>query len=366
MSALLIALAACQSSPPQDPAGSGGLITSAREWRTESGIAAARDRLSDALIKIDADGGSLERRVLQTHADKTLCLPDSLAALTREQRSGTGIFLVLGYHTKKGRSEPVIRHLEKFLQAGGWHAVLVPVPIHGTTDENAAAIHKVLSHDLPKLQQAVVVGFSKGGLDWLQWFASHSEELPVTQRKKIRLMVNFAGALRGAAVANWMAEGDGLVPGVLRARLRLHTDHALPAVKSTGVDPWSNGRSPVLAARFPRLRSISIVAVPEGADGQTHADVMFSRLAKLCTRQWKWLGPVDGLVETAGQVLPAEAGVPQHIVRVFGSHAVLDGCYVNGAAVSKVYQKRGADYWMGGEELLDDLLRALPRKWVLD
>lgn len=364
-SALVFALAACHSRPPQATTlVRDDLVSAAREWRATGGIAAARDRLSTALIKLDADGGSLERRVLRTNADKTLCLPDSLASLPPGQRSHTGIFLVLGYHTRAGRSEPVIQHVESYFRAEGWHAVLVPVPMHGTPDENAVAIQKVLAQNLPKVRRAIVVGFSKGGLDWMHWFVRHARELPEEERQKIQLMVSFAGALRGAAVASWMTEAGGLLPAVLRTRLRLHTARALPAVKSTAVDPWSNGQAPMLAAEFPQLRSVSIVAIPEGTDGQTHADPIFSRLARHATLQWKWLGPVDGLVETAGQVLPVEAHVPQHVVRTFGSHAVLDGRYANGSAVSKIYRKREADYWQGGEELLDDLIRALPRDWV--
>ena len=361
---LALGLAACQSRPQQGMAGRNDLVATARGWRSAIGFVAARDRLSDALIKRDADGGSLEGRVLRTNARKSLRIPRSLATLTPAQRSRTGIFLVLGYHSKSGRSEPVIQQVEAFLKAGGWHAVLVPLPMHGTTSENSAAIQAVLAKELPRLRRAIVVGFSKGGLDWMNWFVDHSDELPAAQRNKIRLVVSFAGALRGAAVAKWLAEDPGLVPAVLRIRLRMQSSRALAAVRSSGVDPWGNRSPLVLSDHIRRLKCVSFVAVPEGADGQTHADQKFNRLATLATGQCQWMGPVDGLVETAGQVLPPEANVPQHIVRVFGSHAVLDGRYVNGGIVSKGYQKLDADYWKGGEELLDDLLRAMPREWV--
>ena len=55
-----------------------------------------------------------------------------------------------------------------------------------------------------------------------------------------------------------------------------------------------------------------------------------------------------------------------HIVRVQGSHALLDGHYLNGGTVSKVFLKKNRDSWRGGEELLDDLLRALPSAWVMN
>ncbi len=361
---LWLGLSACQSQPPPAAPIRHDLVTSARQWRATCGLARARDRLSEALVRLDADGGALEQRVLRANADKTLRPPDSLATFTPAQRRRTGIFLVLGYHPKAGRSEPVIRHLETFLKANGWHAVLIPLPLYGTADEDAAAIQLSLAKELPSLQRAVLVGFSKGSLDWMHWFAKYADQLPASQRNKIRLMVSFAGALRGAAVAKWLADGRGPVPALLRWQLQRHTPRALAAVKSAAPDPWAVGEPLVLTKLLPRLRSVSVVAVPEGADGQTHADGKFNLLARLATSQWQWLGPVDGLVETAGQVLPAEAAVPQHIVRVFGSHAVLDGHYLNGAPVSRIYQKHDGNYWQGGAELLDDLLRALPRAWL--
>ena len=56
--------------------------------------------------------------------------------------------------------------------------------------------------------------------------------------------------------------------------------------------------------------------------------------------------------------------MPQHIVRVMGSHALLDGRYLNGGIVSKAFLKRDGQAWQGGEELLDDLMRALPGEWL--
>jgi hypothetical protein len=65
-------------------------------------------------------------------------------------------------------------------------------------------------------------------------------------------------------------------------------------------------------------------------------------------------------------VLPASAEMPQHIIRVLGSHTLLDGRYLNGGTVSKTYQSSGWGGYRGGEEMLDDLLRAIPRHWVFD
>ena len=360
--------AACQSTPePPAPAAlKDDLVVTARAWRKSQGMPAARNLLADALTECDAGKGMLEHRVLRTNGDKSITYPDSLASLPAPRREQTAIFLVLGFHTKARRSEPVIRQVEVFLRQQNWHAVLVPIPEHGTPDEDAAAIQKSLEDELPKVRRAIIIGFSKGSLDWMHWFSKYAEKLPDAQRNKIRLMISFAGALRGAAVADWMAHGRGLVPAVLRARVNSQTDKALAVMTSTAGDPWRNGTAPDLGKEFPRLQAINIVASPDGKDGYTEVDGKFRLLSKLSTSQWPWLGPVDGLVETAGQVLPAESGVPQHIVRIRGSHAVLDGFYPNGSVVSKIYRQGGENYWMGGEELLDDMMRAIPSGLVWD
>jgi hypothetical protein len=48
-------------------------------------------------------------------------------------------------------------------------------------------------------------------------------------------------------------------------------------------------------------------------------------------------------------------------VRIKGSHALLDGHYLNGGAVCRRYHAKGDERWKGGEELMDDFLRALPK-----
>lgn len=359
-------VAGCRSSAPAARQVGGGddLVGQARAWRAQHGLAEARDRVSDALLKLDAKNGWLEQRVWQANADKHRTWPNSLATLPREERARTGIFLVLGYRTKQGRSEPVIRHGAEYLRQQGWHAMLIESIERGTGEQNAAAVQAVLAEQLPHVDRAVLVGFSKGGLDLVHWYAREAEKLPAAQRRKIKLSVFFAAALRGAAVAEWIVDGSSLGPAVMRHQLRTPGNEALADVRSTGTDPWATGAVPPLQKLTPGLRSISFVGVPECRDGLTRCDPQFARLARFAAMDWCWLGPVDGLVESAAQVLPPQAGVPQHIVRVHGSHALLDGHYLNGRVVSKIYRARGKDYWLGGEEMLDDLLRALPRSWI--
>lgn len=367
---MLAALAACEHGDhhagrhAQDD-----LLSAARQWRKDEGLPAARERLSEQLARLDANGGRLERGIWTTNKDKEVILPDSLASVPRAQRAKTGVFLVLGYRTTTGTSERVIRMVEEFLKREGWHAVTVAAQQRGTSQQGVEAIHAVMKEHLPKLDRAILVAFSKGGGDWMHWFAGPGRSLPLEQRRKIRLMVSFAGALRGAVVADWLAEGGGPMPSSMRMYLRLKEGRGLAPMedlRTAGQDPWAMPDMPVPPIRqvAPRMKMVNLVVLPEGMDGITHVDSRFSIISRMITTQYRWLGPLDGLVECAAQVLPKESGVEQHIVRIKGSHALLDGRYLSGSLVSRLYAAKGEDRWSGGEEVMDDLVRAIPRRWV--
>ncbi len=304
--------------------------------------------------------------MLRTHADKSLCYPATLATLTPAERARTGFFFVLGYRPQKARSERVIREAVEGMRARGWHARLVEVGRHRTTTDDAAALQVLLAVELPKVDRAVLVGFSKGGTDCMEWFAGPARDLPARQRSKIRLLMSFAGALRGSSVADWIAQGRGSGALAVRTMVRIREPEGRDAVeeaRSMGGDPWAEGRLGSLRAITPRLEALSIVAVPDGVDGYPTTDPQMRSLSLLAGAGRKEIGPNDGMVETGAQVLPAAAGVRQRIIRVFGSHSVLDSRYADGSRVAHAYRldAKGDAHWKSGLELLDDLMRAVPR-----
>lgn len=369
---LLLGLSACQSTKaPKGGAGGGSggdLVQQAREWRQKEGMAAARDELVAELRMRDAGGGFIEKRVLRTNADKAFSFPDSLARVPVAERKRTGIFFLLGFDPQTGDSVKIIEEVVDYLDSLGWQAMMVPVPVHRTAEEDAAAVQASLSEHLPKVDQAILIGFSKGALDWMHWYAGPAGKLDAGERAKIHLMLTFAGAVRGSAVADWLTHADGPVAFCTRWYIRLFQrdgKETLREIEWISEDPWTQNAKPELRALTPDLKVVSLVAVPEGKRGRTEVHKGFSLLSFLVTTKWRWLGPLDGMTESASQVLPAESGVPQHLVRVLGSHALLDGRYVNGGVVSPRYAAQEDDFWSGGEELLDDILRALPQDWVI-
>jgi hypothetical protein len=341
------------------------LLTQARIWRQRLGLAGARDKLLDALPQEDSSKGDFERRIWATNADKARVWPNAAVQCSADERSRTGIFIVLGYRQRTGRSQRVVRHVANKLQENGWHAQRIDVPEwSASAADDVAAIDKTITRELPKVDRAILVGFSKGGWDWINWFHGPAMNLPAKERAKIRLLVDFAAILRGSAIAGWAADDHGLDATFFRSIMfvRFGTKGATPQyLRSLSKDPWSRQDPPSLRAVAPHMRAIEYVAVAEGADGYPHTNGFFHWVSQRSTEKQRWMGPVDGMAESAAELLPPSEKIPAWVVRIKGSHALLDGHYLNGGAVSRRYHTKGDEKWKGGEEMMDDFLRALPK-----
>src|ERR1700686_4705427 len=310
------------------------LLTQTRGWRQDHGLAAARDKLLAALPREDSSKGDFERRIWATNADKDRFWPDSAAQCSAAERSRTGIFIVLGYRQRTGRSQRIVRHVANKLQENGWHAQLIDVPEWSASEaDDVAAIDKTIVRELPKVDRAILVGFSKGGWDWINWFHGPAMNLPAEERGKIRLLVDFAAILPGSAIAGGAADDRGLDARLFRSVMlvRFRSKGATPKyLRSLSQDPWSQQDPPALRSVAPQLRAIEYVAVAEGADGYPHANGFFHWVSQRSTQRQRWMGPVDGMAESAAELLPARENIPAWIVRIKGSHALLDGHYLNG------------------------------------
>ena len=344
----------------------GDLVAEAREWRKEHGLVEARERLDARLLEIDDGNGWFEKRIWKTNADKSFVYPDSMAMFDPARRSEVGIFLMLGFRQTGNRSPAIVARVAEHLKQQGWHAELIAVPNRGSATENAVLIQRFVEAELPKVKRAVMVGFSKGGYDLIEWMKNHGGDLPERERNKIRLVVNFAGALRGSSVAAWGANDTKFAGGAFRTLLALQAFDGADGCQdlaSISGDPWYGAENWRPRSVLPKMRALQYVVLPEGPDGRTENDALFGAIGKLAEKHFDGqTGPLDGLVETAAQVYPKRVGVPQWIVRVRGSHATLDGRYANGAVVSRDYALGGEARLQSGRELMDDFLRAVPRQ----
>jgi hypothetical protein len=240
----------------------------------------------------------------------------------------------------------------------------VETPDRGTTADNAAALLALLQRDLPEVDTALIAGFSKGSADTLEFLRDRADELPPAQRAKLRAFVSFAGVLRGSCVADWAAHDHDAAAIAFRSLLNVRGGHwgaSFADLDSISRDPWQSASPPRLRKYAPNLHCISYVSLPEGKDGMTALNPMFAATARCCEDTRRRPGPCDGLVETAAAALPPDCGAPQWIVRVKGSHAVLDGSYLDGTPVAPGYSEELARRIAGGSHLLDSFLRAMPK-----
>ncbi len=344
------------------------LLQQSRRWVASAGRVDARDRLSKQLPVQDEAGGFLEARIMATNADKSYVFPGSVATIPRAERSRIGIYFVLGFNQHKGRSGPIIHRTVEQMCALGYRARLIDVGSRRTAQEDAVLLANALRQDLPHVDKAVLLGFSRGSTDIVHFWLGPAHQLPASELAKIKIWANFAGVIRGSEVARWGAVGETPLAWVLRfvINLRELNLRMLPIdLASISYDRWAYPRG-----RFPEsvkknIQVINFVVIPDGPDGWAQFDPEFKILARNAAeegcKQGRVMGPCDGLVESAASILPPRTGIKQWIVRVKGNHLILGGCYFNGRPVaSKYHQGRAARLESGGQ-MMDDLLRALPK-----
>jgi len=253
------------------------------------------------------------------------------------------------------------------LRERGFRAVVLEVPGRMTAEQDAAMVREFLAAELPQVERAILVGFSKGAADLVEFWLGQAHSLPPKQLRKIRLWVNFAGVLRGSEVARWLATDPGLRAALVRALVNQASGSPrarFDDLASIDTDPWLATPRALPRHRAPDLLGINVVVLPEGPTGWSELDPLFELLGRQAAMGSRPISPCDGLVESAASVLPPNAGLPQWVVRVRGSHALLDGRYPNGSQVAPGYSKKGEARLESGGELMDDFLRALPQSAI--
>jgi hypothetical protein len=345
----------------------GDLLIEARKWTEEEGRVAACERVDEELAKFDDSGGMFEKRLMRTNGDKSFSYADSVARMPMRERRRTGIYFILGFNQDRGRAPPIIRRASDRLAARGFRAHVLEVPGRQTADEDALMVREFLETELPKVDQAMLIGFSKGSADLVEFWLDEAPKLPRSQLRKIRCWANFAGVLRGSEVARWLATSRGPKAAVFRAFTNYKS--GTPTAKfddlaSIGYDPWFVEDRKMPAGLAPNFLVINIVVVPEGPEGWAESDPLFKLLGKAGASGRRTVGPCDGLVESASSILPERAGLRQWVVRITGSHATLDGVYRNGSPVTTGYGNNDEAQLESGTPLMDDFLRALPRSAI--
>lgn len=349
------------SNPPGD------LLIEARKWTEKNGRVAACKRVAEELAKFDDSNGMFEKRLMRTNADKSFSYMDSVARMPISQRRRTGIYIILGFNQDRGRSPPIIRRAADRLVEKGFRARVLEVPGRKTVYENAKMVREFLEADLPQVDRAILLGFSKGSADLVEFWLEEAPKLPKRQLQKIHCWTNFAGVLRGSEVSRWLATNRGPKAMLYRTLVNSKSGNLVAKfddLASIGYDPWFVEDRKLPSGMAPDFLVINWVVVPEGPKGWAESDPLFKSLGKAGASGRRTVGPCDGLVESAASILPERAGLRQWVVRITGSHATLDGVYRNGASVTEGYGNNDELQLESGMPLMDDFLRALPRSAI--
>ncbi|MBT8036993.1 MAG: hypothetical protein KJO21_05565 [Verrucomicrobiae bacterium] len=237
-----------------------------------------------------------------------------------------------------------------------------------TAQEDSLLVAQTLRDELPRVDKAVLLGFSRGSADIVHFWHGPAHHIPPRELTKIKIWANFAGVMRGSEVARWGAVGKNPLAWVFRSYInwRERKPKMSPLdLASIGYDHWAYPGNGFPESVRKKIQVINFVIIPDGSDGWSVLDPHFNYIARHAAaegQQWgRVMGPCDGLVESAASILPPRTGIKQWIVRVKGSHLMLGGRYLNGRPVASKYFQESDARLESGAQMMDDFLRAVPK-----
>ncbi len=369
--ALAVLFASCASSQRSvfysgGEAGS-ALLAEVRERTREEGLVEGKRRLVEGLVREDASGGELERRVMRTTRDPGLVLPDSLAALPPSCRARIAVAIVPGTKATnpkgRDRTRECLRGAAEESRRMGFSACFVETEARGTVEGNAALIAAQLREVFVESDVVVLVMLSKGAHDVIRYLREDGANLPAGQREKLVAVFSLAGTVQGSVVADWMAHSPRPFAAATRGWLRLSgQEPALSMLESLARSPWEGTFAERISELFPNLTWISIAMVPDGEDGRISERLWAPLVRRRIERTAPYYSPVDGLLESAASVLPDAVELPEWIVVGFGSHAIPNGVYRDGGRIAPFTTRPGREKLKreSGAEIMGAYLRALP------
>lgn len=227
-------------------------------------------------------------------------------------------------------------------------------------DEVAAAVRPIYE----SVDHVLLVMLSKGAHDLIYYLQEHALDLPREQREKIRSVLSLVGTVQGSVVADYFGNAPRVIPGLIRTSLHLRGRGShVEMLRTVAATPWRSEDATRMGASFPNLTWVSVVALPDGEDGTISARLWSPFLRGLIRRQSPYFSPADGLVESAGAVLPDEVALREWVVYAYASHSLPNGRYRDGTPVAPATaDPEGEELNQeSGAEVMSAYLRALPR-----
>lgn len=344
------------------------LMETVRAATRDAGLAEAKSKLVEGLVRKDHSHGQLQQRVIRTTADAELVLPDSLAALTPESRARIALAIVPGTKAAnpngRDRTRECLRGAAEVSTAMGFATHFIETEARGTVEENARLIASRMRGVFARSDRVVLVMLSKGAHDVIRYLQEDGVNLPPADRAKLSVVLSLAGTVQGSVVADWMAHSPRPLAATTRRWLRLSgQDSAIDMLESVARSPWDGETARGLKTCFPRLTWISIAMVPDGENGRITEHLWAPYVRKRIERTMPYYSPGDGLVESAASVLPDAVNVPEWVVIGSGSHAMPNGTYLGGGRIAPRTTRPGRENLKpeSGGEIMSAYLRAMPK-----
>jgi len=350
----------------------------ARALKERYGMRIARDGLWQRMGEMDANGSQLETRVLQTTKDDNLVFANSLAKLTLRERQRTGVFVIYGLEVtgKTSPNRPLIRNAAEMAKKLGFYTRILDTHPYAPFETNARSIAEQILEHSKKVDRFLIAAASKGVADALTALVvKQSEFLKDLDRSKFRLMLCLSGVVRESHFARWITQHNQPMALITRTKLKWDAPGIIDGLLDLARGPWGSSelaRPKDLARLYPHLKWISYSMLPGADDGHFRDETIQTRINESVIVTSDRISPHDGLVESAGTILPPDedgksihSSVEQHIIRGFGTHTLALGRLRDGTPLSPKIQKAMPPLNPeAGSEILSALFRAIPKSLI--
>jgi hypothetical protein len=301
---------------------------------------------------------------------------DSLFSLSAAEKESTTVLFLPGYGNGGDRYGKMLEAMSKKLATrektgGNFKTIFVKTKSKQGADVNNPIILNALSQALDSSKRVIIVSISKGTSDLLQALLSDEYfNFPLSKRAKIKTVISLAGVARISHVSWYVAESGTLKAKILGFIHKLQmprNERSLNGMHSLSIDPLDVDDVSVLKEALPASTWITGMAFPEGPFGQVSREALFMKSDKLYPDKNYLTGPVDGVMESMSSLLPHGSGVPQWVVRVYGSHQSFDGYFrEDWTPVSQYYRvgMQDEEYIAPGYNLLENYFRSIPARIV--
>jgi len=337
------------------------LLLESRKWVKKVGLRRTRDLMVRALGKLDDDKGFFEKRIHQVRKNSQLIFEDSIMNVNPKERAKIGLFFALGYTHHVGIPSKIVRQMVSRAKELGFYAKHFDTAPVGTTQSNAVILARELRQDIQKVDSFFLIGASKGGHEITHFYLNSLSQWSEEERSKLHGVLSMSGVLRSAYMGDWVATAPGVAMSLLRSisRIQTHENKNLDGLGSTRIDAYEGYEFQKLPKMHNNFVWVNFSMLPSGEDGHIPDSAVLSKYSRYAMNFLKDRGPSDGLVETAGTVLPPKTGIRQWVVRGWGSHLPTYGQFIDGTSVADIGSGSDEEVVASGSRTIEALLRAI-------